>query len=400
MNFLSKMYCRSYQAVCKMILPFVKFREPKSLKNMYELKDTLKDNSVVSVLIVSGIKVKELGLTSPLEEILKSSNIVANFYSFSSDPTIQNIHDASEIYSQNNCQAIIAFGGGSIIDCAKIVGAKISNGEKSVEKMKGLFKIKKPLPLLFALPTTAGSGSDASPSAVINHNNAKLIITDIKLIPSFVLLDEKLTATLPADQSAICGMDALTHAIEAFLNNTSNNYSRKCALDACLLIFENILKVYADGTNLRARKHMLQASYLAGVAFSRSFVGYTHAISHSLSSAYNIPHGLANAVILPYVISEYGNSISSKLKVLAVYCNIAKSYDHESLAATKFINRLFELNSQLGIPSKLKQIVIEDIPALAKIASREANPLYPVPKLLSAKELTRIYYQARENTKA
>ena len=131
---------------------------------------------------------------------------------------------------------------------------------------------------------------------------------------------------------------------------------------------------------------------MAGLAFTKSYVGYVHAIAHSLGGEYHTPHGLANAVILPYVLGVYGKSIHSKLKTMAVFCNVAKSYDSDEIAANKFINKIIELNEYMGIPKKFDFIKNDDIKKLAKNASREANPLYPVPKLLSAKELEKIYY--------
>ena len=188
-------------------------------------------------------------------------------------------------------------------------------------------------------------------------------------------------------------MDALTHAIEAYIGNSTTKNTRHYALEAMRLIFQNIEKVYTDGSNERARKHMLKASYMAGLAFTRSYVGYVHAIAHTLGGEYHTPHGLANAVILPYVLGEYGSKIHKKLKEIAVYCDIAHSYDNEHIAASKLINKIFELNEKMGIPKTFNFIKEEDIPRLARYASKEANPLYPVPVLMSAKELEKLYYK-------
>ena len=137
---------------------------------------------------------------------------------------------------------------------------------------------------------------------------------------------------------------------------------------------------------------MLKASYMAGLAFTKSYVGYVHAVAHTLGGEYHTPHGLANAVILPYVLGMYGKSVHKKLKELAVFSNIARPYDSEEIAANKFINKILELNEKMNIPKKFDFIKNEDIEKLAKYASKEANPLYPVPKLMSAKELTKVYY--------
>ena len=150
-----------------------------------------------------------------------------------------------------------------------------------------------------------------------------------------------------------------------------------------------------DGKNLKARANMLRASYLAGLAFTRSYVGYVHAIAHSLGGKYGTPHGEANAVILPYVLSEYGATIYKKLRELAVYSGVARKYDNEEIAFSKLINKILEMNENYGIPKTFNNIQVDDIPEMSKNADKEANPLYPVPVLMSAKELEKIYYKIK-----
>ena len=311
------------------------------------------------------------------------------------NPTIDNIEAGKACYEENKCEAIIALGGGSVMDCAKMIGARVANPDKTVSQMKGLLKVKNKLPVLIAIPTTAGTGSETTLTAVITDSSThhKYTINDFDLIPKYAVLDESLTLKLPAGLTATTGMDAFTHAIEAYIGNSTTDFTRRCALDAIRLIVENLPKVYADPSNERARKYMLKASYLAGLAFSRSYVGYVHAIAHSLGGKYGTPHGLANAVILPYVLSEYGPKLNKKLKTMAVFAGIARPYDEEQIAASKFINKIFEFNETFGIPKKFDFINSEDIPELAKKADKEANPLYPVPKLMNAKELEKLYYK-------
>jgi alcohol dehydrogenase class IV len=273
----------------------------------------------------------------------------------------------------------------------------VVNPKKTLAKMRGLLKVKGPLPLLFAIPTTAGTGSETTVSAVITDDNThhKYVINDFDLIPNYAVLDANLTVGLPSSLTATTGMDALTHAIEAFIGNATTESTRKNALEAARLIFDNLPRVYEDGNNLRARSQMLKASYQAGLAFTRSYVGYVHAIAHSLGGKYGTPHGLANAVVLPYVLSEYGSSIYSKIKVMAVYCDIAKSYDNEELATSKFINKILELNEKFGIPKTFDFINEKDFEEMSEKAHKEANPLYPVPKLMNAKELEKFYYKIK-----
>ncbi len=396
MNIFSKAYCRIYQTIFKWLLPILPYREPTILDNILNIKNVLEEKQINNVLIVADEYLIRQGQLLTLEKDFEEHNIKFAIYDKTvPNPTIENIEEAYDIFQKNECKAIIAFGGGSIIDCAKIVGARVAKPKMPVTKMKGILKIRKELPLLIAVPTTAGTGSETTLTAVITDSEkmVKYTINDFNLIPKYAVLDENLTVSLPPNLTATTGMDALTHAIEAYIGNSTTKDTRHYSLEACRLIFENITKVYTDGNNLRARKYMLKASYLAGLAFTKSYVGYVHAIAHTLGGKYHTPHGLANAVILPYILSEYGSKIYEKLRKIAVYCNISRPYDSDEIASNKLINKIFELNEFLNIPRRFDFINKQDIVNLAKLASAEANPLYPVPKLMSAKELEKIYYK-------
>ena len=256
------------------------------------------------------------------------------------------------------------------------------------------------IPTLVAIPTTAGTGSEATLAAVITDAKTrhKYTINSFPLIPSYAVLDPAITFTLPPHLTATTGMDALTHAVEAYIGRSTTAETREMALEAAALIFGNILKAYRDGYDRKARENMLRAAYLAGAAFSKSYVGYVHAVAHSLGGQYNIPHGLANAVLLPIVLEMYGDSVHKKLYRVAVRAGVCDSWDTYGQGAGKFIEAVRSLNRSMGIPVKLKGIKKEDIELMARHADREANPLYPVPKLMDAKELEEIYYRAADMT--
>ena len=398
MNIFNKIYCRVYQWIFKIAMPLLPYRKPETLESVLDIKNILKMNYLKSALIVTDKGIRNLGLVDSLEFDLKDNLITPTIFdNIVPNPTVQNIEDGVKTYTENNCDCIIAFGGGSVMDCAKMIGARVSNPKNTVSKMKGLLKVKNKLPMLIAIPTTAGTGSETTIAAVITdpEKKHKYVINDFKLIPYYAVLDANLTLGLPKHITSTTGMDALTHAIEAYIGNTTTEETRKASLEACRLIFENIKKVYDDGSNLRSRQYMLKASYLAGVAFTRSYVGYVHAIAHSLGGKYNTPHGLANAVVLPYVLSEYKESVYKKLSEIAIYSGVARKYDSEQNAANKLINKIFELNEHMGIPRKFDFIEEDDIYEMSKHASVEANPLYPVPKLMSRKELAKIYYKIK-----
>ncbi|MGN0961275.1 MAG: iron-containing alcohol dehydrogenase [Christensenellales bacterium] len=398
MNIFKKIYCRTFQGIMKIVLPLMPYREPKALEKVEDIAPILIEKAIKNVLLVTDKSIKELGLTKTLEKSLEDNKIKFKIFDkVVPNPTSANVENGLKIYNESGCGAIIALGGGSVMDCAKAIGARAVNPKKPLNKMKGLLKVKYPLPPLFAIPTTAGTGSETTVTAVITDSvtHHKYTINDFDLIPHYAVLDASLTLGLPKGLTATTGVDALTHSIEAFIGGATTENTRKNALESARLIFENLPKVVKDGSNIKARKEMLRASYMAGLAFTRSYVGYVHAIAHTLGGEYGVPHGLANAVILPYMLTEYGSSVYKKLKVMAVYCKIAESGDSEQIATKKFIDRIIEMNEDFDIPKAFDCIKEKDIPELAKKASAEANPLYPVPKLMSAKELEKMYYKVR-----
>ena len=211
------------------------------------------------------------------------------------------------------------------MDCAKGVGARVAQPSKPINKMRGLLRIHRRLPLLIAVPTTAGTGSEVTLAAVITDDEThyKYPINDFVLIPRFAVHDPEFTRGLPASITGQTGMDALTHAVEAFIGRSTTPYTRKMARQAVQLIHDNLLEAYEHGDDMRARRNMLSAAYKAGVAFTRSYVGYAHAIAHSLGGRYGIPHGLANAIILPHMLRAYGDAAAPKLADLARMAGIA-----------------------------------------------------------------------------
>lgn len=399
MNFLKKIYCRTYQSIFRLMLPVLPYREPKVINNAKELAGILVEKGIKRVLLVTDKGLLKLGLIDNLANELRNKKIRVFTYSgVVPNPTTQNVEDCVAIYNDKRCEAIIAFGGGSPIDCAKAVGARVSNPKKSLKKMKGLLKVRNKLPLLIAVPTTAGTGSETTLAAVITDGDThhKYVINDFDLIPQYTMLDPELTVGLPPYITATTGMDALTHAVEAYIGRSTTKETRQKSLDAVKLIMDNLLLAYHDGENRQARENMLKASYFAGVAFTKSYVGYVHAIAHTLGGKYNVAHGLANAVILPYVLKSYGYRIHKKLCQLAMYAGLIDEDASVEEGAYKFIKAIEDMNKEMGIPNKIDGIQLDDIPLLAKTADKEANPLYPVPRLYSAKQLEKFYYEIRK----
>ena len=382
-----------------LVLPLMPYREPKLLDGIKGIVKCLKEHNTDNCILVTDKGIRGLGLTKPLEELLEKEGIKCCVFDDTvANPTIANVEAAREMYLANGCKAIIAFGGGSSMDCAKGLGARIARPNTSLKKMKGLMKVRKKLPLLIAVPTTAGTGSETTVSAVITDGEThyKYVINDFPLIPEYAALEPDVTLGLPGSLTSTTGMDAMTHSVEAFIGHATTKRTRACAIESVRLILENLEKVYANGSDREGRAKMLRASYLAGCAFTRSYVGYVHAVAHSLGGQYGIPHGLANAVLLPHVLEMYGSSAHKKLARLAKAVGLVPDSTETSEAARAFIEKLKQMNANMNIPTTLKGIKKEDIPMMAEHADKEGNPLYPVPVLWNKEELEKVYETVME----
>lgn len=395
MNPVQKTYCRIYQNILHIALPFLPYRKPEILPSIFSLSHLFHSKQINTVLLITDQSIRSFGLCTPLEKDLKENGIQCVVYDKTvPNPTSDNVEEALALYHQHHCQALIGFGGGSSIDCAKATGARIARPHKSLAKMEGILKVIKKIPPLVAIPTTAGTGSETTLAAVIvdSKTRHKYPINDFPLIPQYAVLDPYLTKTLPASLTATTGMDALTHAVEAYIGNSTTKETRADATKAIALIFMNLAKAVNDPGDLDARKNMLEAAFMAGNAFSQSYVGYVHAIAHSLGGKYNIPHGYANAVILPMILEAYGDKATKKLAELALISGASCNPD-EKIRAQGFIDAIKTMKKTFGIPDTFKEIQEQDIPYLASQAAKEANPLYPVPLEMNAKELES-YYRA------
>jgi alcohol dehydrogenase len=397
-----KVYCRTFQGVMKTTSYFLPWREPELLvgeNSLSKLPQRIKSQDVESVLIVTDQGIISVGLIDEFLEALRKEKIKFVVYDKTvPNPTIDNIEEALKLYHSNNCSGIVAFGGGSPLDCAKGVGARVARPNKSIPQMKGILKILKKMPPLFAIPTTAGTGSEATIAAVVSNSvtHEKYALMDPSLLPHVAVLDPLLTVNLPPHITAATGIDALTHAVEAYIGRGNTKETKKYSIEAVKLIFDNLYEAYSNGTNITARKNMQKAAYLAGMAFTRAYVGYVHAIAHTLGGFYSVPHGLANAVILPYVLEYYGDSVYQPLSELADLVGLSQPGDTIEQKARKFIDAIKELNKRLEIPKKISGIIDNDISVMVDRAFKEANPLYPVPKILYKEDLNTLYQLIKE----
>lgn len=416
MQKMYKIYCRTFQQVMKIGMNFLPWRTPEVLEgpnSICQLPAMIKKDGLSKVMIVTGKNVTRLGLFQPMLDALDQAEIqYVIFNDLQPNPTDLNVEDGVETYRKTNCQGFIAFGGGSPMDCCKAIAASAATG-KPVRKLQGLFRVLRPIPAIYAVPTTAGTGSETTIASVITDSTThrKASINDTRLIPRAAVLDPTLTIGLPPSVTATTGFDALCHAVEAYTNNTYNtSVERKMAENAVRLIYENLELACLDGSNLIARQNMQKAAFYAGRAFTRGCVGYVHAIGHTLGGLYGTAHGLAMAVILPHVMRQFGSSAHKHLARLTDVCGLtagqSATADSSGLAcgtaalsdaekAEAFISWMEDLQKKLGIPSHLDFIKDEDIPQMISWASKEANPLYPVPEIWGEADFQRCIRSVR-----
>ncbi|AYU81009.1 alcohol dehydrogenase, putative [Leishmania donovani] len=395
------MACRSYQFTICATSYLLRWRAPAVTQGsgaLATLPHLVRGARLKRGLLVTDAMIMKLGLVDDfIDEMKKQGAELAIYKDVLPNPTIDMVEEASALYKKNKCDCLVAVGGGSVMDCAKLIGVRQARPRTPLPYMRGLLRVLWPLPPLIAVPTTAGTGSECTIAAVVSDpaKKDKLVVMDPFLTPSHCVLDPALTMTLPKFVTATTGMDALTHVVEAYTNVFHYRTVDKAALRAMELLAKYLPCAYKDGSNLEAREKMLQASYLAGLSFTRAGVGNVHAAAHAVGGLYNVPHGYANAVILPHVLDMYGSAAHKSLARLAEAANIVGGNDAEK--AANFISWVREMNAQMQIPTTLGASDSrwvpqeEDIPFLVKHAVIEANPFYAVPVIFGEEEMTELF---------
>ena len=389
---IKHMYYRLYQGVFRVAVNFLDWTPPKIISgpgSVKELPSVIKSKGLKKMMIVTDKGLMSLNLLDGLFEGLKAEGIDYVVYDKTQpNPSIDNIEEVRSLYLDNGCEGFIAFGGGSPMDCAKAAGARVVRPNKTVQKMRGQLKVIKKLPPFFAVPTTAGTGSETTLAAVVTDTKTheKYALNDPRLRPGYAVLDPELTVGLPPHITSTTGMDALTHAVEAYIGHSNTKETSAKAEQATKMIFENLENAYNNGSDIHAREQMLLASHYAGIAFTRAYVGNVHAIAHNLGGFYGVPHGLANAIILPYVLDYYGDTAYERLARLSEFAGVAKDGQSDEEKAKAFIQEIRDMNARMNIPDKIDKIQESDIPTIAQRALKEANPLYPVPKIMDLED--------------
>jgi alcohol dehydrogenase class IV len=351
------------------------------------LCDSIAQFGLRRVLIVTDAILVKLGIVEPLRQALAARGVeVAIHDGITPDPTYEVLQRGFEAARAHRADAILAVGGGSVIDAAKVIDAMLVSG-KSPAKLVGMLKVGKPMLPLFAVPTTAGTGSEVTVAAVVTDpvKHVKSVVVDPKLVPAAAALDPLLTRGMPKHITAATGMDALTHAVESYINRWPHAETAFHAVSAVRMIFASLPRACANGEDLEAREAMLLASFYAGLAFTKAYVGYVHAFSHKVGGMYGVPHGLGNAILLPYVLDFIKDAplAEQRLAELAIAIGAGREGEPRAALAQRFVARVHELNRTVGIPEKLEALKASDIPEVARAAMIEAHRDYPVPKNMS-----------------
>lgn len=415
---MNRLFCRIYQGAMKVGMYMFPWHTPEVIEDRADsdrLLEDIKRREVERLLVVMGPNMMKRGLPVPMLEKLRANGIECEVFDrLTSDPTDAQVEEGVRLYNEKNAQGIILFGGGSPMDCGKAIAARIARPDRTIAELQGVLKVRsrRKVPVMWAIPTTSGTGSEATMAAVItdHETHRKKSINDMAIIPHVCVLDAGLTAGLPPDITAYTGMDALCHAVEAYTNNAYNTaLEKKMAKDAVKLIYENLEGAYENGSDMEKRQNMQRAAFYAGRAFTRGCVGYVHAIGHAVGGLYGVPHGKAMAILLPHVLKAFGSSAEAKLAELADHCGLSAEYgvDHDDRTggcacpaygamkgkttnngkARLFIEWIENTKRSMDIPDRFDCIKEEDVETIAKWADAEANPLYPVPKIFDRKQL-------------
>lgn len=415
---MNRLFCRIYQGAMKVGMYMLPWHTPEVIEDRADsdrLLEDIKRREVERLLVVMGPNMMKRGLPVPMLEKLRANGIECEVFDrLTSDPTDAQVEEGVRLYNEKNAQGIILFGGGSPMDCGKAIAARIARPDRTIAELQGVLKVRsrRKVPVMWAIPTTSGTGSEATMAAVItdHETHRKKSINDMAIIPHVCVLDAGLTAGLPPDITAYTGMDALCHAVEAYTNNAYNTaLEKKMAKDAVKLIYENLEGAYENGSDMEKRQNMQRAAFYAGRAFTRGCVGYVHAIGHAVGGLYGVPHGKVMAILLPHVLKAFGSSAEAKLAELADHCGLSAEYgvDHDDRTggcacpaygamkgkttnngkARLFIEWIENTKRSMDIPDRFDCIKEEDVETIAKWADAEANPLYPVPKIFDRKQL-------------
>ena len=359
-------------------------REPKLVSgrgSVKQLPAVLGELKVSRVLIVSSPTVGRT-VVPEIRRILENEGFaVEHFDQVEANPSVETVEAIRQMYLDTGCNGFLGIGGGSPMDAAKAAAARVAKPRKPVDKMAGLLKVLTKVPPIVCVPTTAGTGSEATMGAVVSNHaeHHKYAIMDFSITPLYAVLDPELSVGMPPHVTATTGIDALTHAVESYVTWSYNtNESNRNAEAAVVKIFRYLERAYKNGSDIEAREQMLVASYQAGLAFNRTAVGYVHAIAHAIGGIYGTAHGLANSVILPIVLEDYGEAVYPQLAHLAEITGV-KDSGSDAEKARAFIGAIRAMNKRMGLPTGFGFLEEKDFDEIIGRTMAEALVIYSVP---------------------
>ncbi len=364
--------------------------------SLAKLPEVAEKSGGKKAFIISGPHLNKMGIVQSCVDALKAKGIESSvFTETEGNPSVETVDKASAAYKESGADFIVALGGGSPMDVAKAVGVVARYGG-SITEYEGADKVPGDIIPLIAVPTTAGTGSEGTAFSVITDHsrNYKLTVFSYKLIPSYAILDAELLTTAPASVAAACGIDAMVHALEAYISTAASPFSDAMAEKALELIGANIRCYAANRGDIEAAENMLVGSLFAGIAFSWARLGDVHAMSHPVSAYFNVPHGVANAILLPTIV-EY-NMLADKGKYLNIYNYIAElPAAPEEFTADMLVDELLNLNEALGIPAGLEEagVTKDKFDAMADDAMKSGN-IAVNPRSTTKKDVLALYEKA------
>jgi alcohol dehydrogenase len=363
---------------------------PGSIKKLPRL---IKDQGIKKPLVITDAVLMKMNLLKSLFAEFDAIGMPYAVYDgVQPDPSIQNIEDAYAMYKKEGCDAVVGFGGGSVMDTAKVAAARVVRPNMTAEKLGGYFKVMLPipkkLPRIFAVPTTAGTGAETTSAAVVTDpvKNVKYTVNDFIIHPHFIVLDPELTVGLPPFFTAITAMDALAHSTEGYIGSGHCKFSDAYSEKAVKMIFDNIDKVYKNGKDIEARSQMLLASYYAGVVLNRALTGYVHPFAHKIGGKYHLPHGRIIGAVMPLVFEFYGKTVHKRLAKLADVIKVSKPGMSDADKAAAFIEAIRAIDRTYGIEQTIPELQEKDFAELANLIHWECIP-YPVPKIMNDKDV-------------
>jgi len=393
---MNSFFYKIYARIAGPIFKRVPYSAPEQLENQKGLVHLFVEKGVKSPVLITDKIIRSLGLVDGLIELFAKENITLEIFDdVEADPSFETVTKGADFCKSHNFDGIIAVGGGSVLDAAKIINVSASSGKKA-KSFKGMFRVLRKGKLFAAIPTTAGTGSEMTVVSVITDREKQIkeTIIDPAILPGYVVHDPYLLTGLPQRITAETGIDALSHAFEAYMSRYRTAHTDALAEEAIALVFKNLKKSVEDGKNLSFRSAMLDASSKAGMAFTRTSVGWVHALAHQFGGIYHLPHGRMIGLVILDVAKFYRDTQTERLANLAKVIGVSTIFEDQNKAANAFIDALQDLLRSVEIPEKLAELRKQDIPEIAKRALLETyQKPYGVPKYFKTPKDLELFIQ-------